>query len=148
MNLFHVWFSFLRPLPPIVFFFQITIRTISLFFLEYVNNCSKYGKWHGNIYNISYPLFADAYTGNYPHAASQCHARLKSKRGFAMLSVDKFPYPLKQTKGNEFITCSNDVCHILKHFCSFKILAIPFLDRIDVYTHCKAYSVASQQLWM
>ena len=39
---------------------------------------------------ISYPLFADADTGIYPHAASQYHARPKAKRGIAMLSVDKF----------------------------------------------------------
>ena len=42
---------------------------------------------------ISYPLFASADTGIYPHAASQYHARPKAKRGIAMLSVDKFPYP-------------------------------------------------------
>ena len=44
---------------------------------------------------ISYPLFADADTGIYPHAASQYHARLNAKRGIARLSVDKFPYPRK-----------------------------------------------------
>ena len=55
---------------------------------------------------ISYPLFADADTGIYPHAASHYHARPKAKRGIAMLSVDKFPYPRKQTRGNEFIPCS------------------------------------------
>ena len=32
---------------------------------------------------ISYPLFADADTGIYPHAASQYHARPKAKRGIA-----------------------------------------------------------------
>ena len=37
---------------------------------------------------ISYPLFADADTGMYPHAASQYHARPTAKRGIAMLSVD------------------------------------------------------------
>ena len=42
---------------------------------------------------ISYPLFADADTGIYPHTALQYHARPKAKRGIAMLSVDKFPYP-------------------------------------------------------
>ena len=47
---------------------------------------------------ISYPLFADADTGIYPHAASQNHARPKPKRGIAMLGVDKFPYPRKQTR--------------------------------------------------
>ena len=55
------------------------------------------------IYIISYPLFADADTGISPDAALQYHARPKAKRGIAMLSVDKFPYPRKQTRGNEFI---------------------------------------------
>ena len=50
---------------------------------------------------ISYPLFADVDTGIHPHAASQYHARPKAKRGIAMLSVDKFPHPRKQTRGNE-----------------------------------------------
>ena len=72
------------------------------------------------MYTISYPLFADADTGIYPHAASQYHARPKAKRGIAMLNVDKFTYPRKQTKGNEFIPCSNNICDILKHFRSFK----------------------------
>ena len=65
-------------------------------------------------YIISYPLFADADMRIYPHAVSQCHARLKAKRDIAMLSVDKFPYLWKQTRGNEFIPCPNDICHILK----------------------------------
>ena len=57
--------------------------------------------WLWYILNIiSCPLFADADTGIYPHAASQYHARLKAKQGIAMLSVDKFPYPWKQIKGN------------------------------------------------
>ena len=77
--------------------------------------------------NISYPLFADADTGIYPHAASQYHARPKAKRGIAMLSVDKFPYPRKQTRGNEFIPCSNNICDILKRFRSFKIPAITLI---------------------
>ena len=77
--------------------------------------------------NISYPLFASADTGIYPHAASQYHARPKAKRGIAMLSVDKFPYPRKQTRGNEFIPCSNNICDILKRFHSFKIPAITLL---------------------
>ena len=47
---------------------------------------------------ISYPLFASADTGIYPHLASQYHARPKAARGIAMLSVDKFPYPRKQTR--------------------------------------------------
>ena len=65
---------------------------------------------------ISDPLFIDADTGIYPHAASQYHARPKAKRGMAMLSGDKFPYPRKQTKDNEFIPCSNDVSWHSKTF--------------------------------
>ena len=76
---------------------------------------------------ISYPLFADADTGIYPHAASQYHARPTAKCGIAMLSVDKFPYPRKQTRGNEFIPCSNNICDILKRFRSFKIPAITLI---------------------
>ena len=56
--------------------------------------------------------------------ASQYHTRPKAKRGIAMLSVDKFPYLRKQTRGNEFIPCSNNICDILKRFRSFKIPAI------------------------
>ena len=47
--------------------------------------------------NISYPLFADADMGIYPHAALQYHTRLKAKRGIVMLSVDKFLYPWDNT---------------------------------------------------
>ena len=65
---------------------------------------------------ISYPLFADADTGIYPHAASQYHAWPSAARGIAMLSVDTFPYPRKQTKGNEIIPCSNDVSSHPKRF--------------------------------
>ena len=75
----------------------------------------------GNSHDIiSYPLFADADSEIYPHAASQYHARPKAKRGIAMLSLDKFPYPRKQTRGNEFIPCSNNICDILNGFRSFK----------------------------
>ena len=74
---------------------------------------------------VSNPLFTDADTGTYPHAASQYRSRSKAKRGIAMLSVDKFPYPRKQTRGNEFIPFSNNSCHILKRFRSFQIPAIP-----------------------
>ena len=76
---------------------------------------------------VSYLLFASADTRIYPHAASQYHARPKAKRGIAMLSVDKFTYPGKQTRGNKFIPWSNDVRHILKCFRSFKTPAIPFI---------------------
>ena len=44
---------------------------------------------------INYPLFASADTGIYQHAASQCRARPKAKRGMTMLSLDKFPYQRK-----------------------------------------------------
>ena len=56
---------------------------------------------------ISYSLLADADTGMYPHAALQYHSRPKAKRGIVMLSVDKFPYPHQQTKGNKFIAYSS-----------------------------------------
>ena len=36
---------------------------------------------------INYPLFADSYTGIYPHAASQYHARPKAMGGIAMLRI-------------------------------------------------------------
>ena len=81
--------------------------------------CGNFDK-HSPLDIISYPLFAHVDTGIFPHAALQYHARAKAKRGIAMLSVDKFPYPHQQTKGNEIIPCSNDVCHILKRFRSFK----------------------------
>ena len=57
--------------------------------------------WHVFIY----PCFADVDMGIYPHAASQYHARPKANRGIAILSVDKFLYPRKHTRGNEFIPC-------------------------------------------
>ena len=84
---------------------------------------------------ISYPLFADADTGIYPHAASQYHAPPKAKRGMAMLSVDKFPYPRKQTMGNEFIPCSSNICDILKRFRSFKIPVITLIWPKSSYKH-------------
>ena len=87
-------------------------------------------------HTISYPLFADADMGIYPHAASLYHARPKAKRGIAMLSVDKFPYPRKQTRGNEFIPCSNNICDILKRFRSFKIPAITLIWPKSSYKQC------------
>ena len=102
-------------------------------------SASHYGweiTYNGNLWDIiSYPLFADADTGIYPHAASQYHARPKAKRGIAMLSVDKFPYPRKQTRGNEFIPCSNNICDILKRFRSFKIPAITLIWPKSPYKH-------------
>ena len=62
-----------------------------------------------DIYDIiSYSFFANVDAGNYPHAASQYHVLPEAKRGIALLSVDKFPYLRKQTRGNEFIPCSKD----------------------------------------
>ena len=92
---------------------------------------------------ISYPLFADADTVIYPHAASQYHARPKAKRGIAMLSVDKFPYPRKQTRGNEFIPCANNICDILKRFRSFKIPAITLIWPKSPYKHSVTRSYRS-----
>ena len=92
---------------------------------------------------ISYPLFADADTGIYPHAAWQYHARPKAKRGIAMLGVDKFPYPRKQTRGNEFIPCSSNICDILKHFRSFKIPAITLIWPNSSYKHSVTRSYRS-----
>ena len=96
-----------------------------------------------NICTISYPLFADADTRFYPHAASQYHARPKAKRGIAMLSVDKFPYPRKQTRGNEFIPCSNNIYDILNHFRSFKIPAITLIWSKSPYKHSVTRSYRS-----
>ena len=49
---------------------------------------------------IRYPLFASADKGIYPHLASQYHAWPLAARGIVMLSVDKFPIPRQQTRGN------------------------------------------------
>ena len=99
--------------------------------------------------NISYPLFADADTGIYPHAASQYRARPKAKRGIAMLSVDKFPYPRKQTKGNEFIPCSNNIFDILKRFRSFKIPGITLIWPESSYKHSvtRSYRSGKESGW-
>ena len=92
---------------------------------------------------ISYPLFADADTGIYPHAALQYHVQPKAKRGIAMLSVDKFPYPREQTRGNEFIPCSNNINDILKRFHSFKIPAITLIWPKSLYKHSVTRSYRS-----
>ena len=92
---------------------------------------------------ISYHLFADPDTGIYPHAASQYHVQPNAKRGIAMLSVDKFPYPRKQTRCNEYIPCSNDVCQILKCFRSFKNSDTPFIWPKSSYK--QSCSIASQR---
>ena len=63
------------------------------------------------------------------------HLYIESGRGIAMLSVDKFPYPRKQTRSNEFIPCSNNICDILKRFRSFKIPAITLIWPKSSYKH-------------
>ena len=92
---------------------------------------------------ISYPLFASGDTGIYPHLASQYHARPLAARGIAMLSVDKVPYPLKQTRGNEFIPCSNNIYDILNRFRSFKIPAITLIWPKSPYKHSVTRSYRS-----
>ena len=56
---------------------------------------------------ISYPLLANAGTGIYPHAARRYHTQPTAQNGIAVLNVDTFLYPQKQTGGNEFIPCWN-----------------------------------------
>ena len=79
----------------------------------------------------------------YPHAALQYHARPRAKRGIAMLSVDKFPCLRKQTRGNEFIPCSNNICDILKRFRSLKIPAITLIWPKSPYKHSVTRSYRS-----
>ena len=100
-------------------------HTISCCNWPLYNETRLYFLWPTN--TISYPLFADVNTWIYPHAGSQYHPRPKAKRGIAMLSVDKFPYPRTQTRGNEFIPCSKNIWHILKRLRSFKIPGIPLI---------------------
>ena len=92
---------------------------------------------------ISYPLFASADTGIYPHLASQYHAWPSAARGIAMLREDKFPYPRKQTRGNEFIPCSNNICDILKRFRGFKIPVIILIWPKSSYKHSVTRSYRS-----
>ena len=121
--------------------FPISTRLTSLALWQ-SNDCPSASK--ATLMNIiSYPLFADADTGIYPHAASQYHARPKAKRGIAMLSVDKFPYPRKQIRGNEFIPCSNNIYDILNHFRSFKIPAVTLIWPKSPYKHSVARSYRS-----
>ena len=107
-----------------------------------LNNTGVFWEFQ-NLCTISYPLFPDEDTGIYPHAASQYHARPKAKRGIAMLSVDKFPYLRKQTRGNEFIPCSNSICDLLKRFRSFKIPAITFIWPKSLHKHSVTRSYRS-----
>ena len=67
----------------------------------------------------------------------------KAKRVIAMLSVDKFPFSRKQTRGNEFIPCSNNICDILKRFRRFKIPAITIIWPESPYKHSVTQSYRS-----
>ena len=70
----------------------------------------------------------------------------KAKHDTVMLSMDKFPYPQKQARGNEFIPCSSDVYHILEGKCTevgiaivmssmMIILFISHADDVKCYIH-------------
>ena len=114
--------------------------------INFLHSLGRWVWWNNEIVEsdiISYPLFADADTGIYPQAASQYHARPKAKCGIAMLSVDKFPYPRKQTRGNEFIPCSNNIYDILNCFRSFKIPAITLIWPKSPYKHSVTRSYRS-----
>ena len=60
-----------------------------------------------------------------------------------MLRVDKFPYPRKQSRGNKFIPCWNNICDILKRFRSFKITAITLIWPKSLYKHSVTRSYRS-----
>ena len=91
--------------PPDSFMYERTQRCrLDLFQCCYAARNYRFWYFNWKVYDIiSYSLFVDADMGIYSHAASQYHTQPKAKHGIAMLSVDKFPYQWKQTKGNEFI---------------------------------------------
>ena len=60
-----------------------------------------------------------------------------------MLSVDKFPYPRKQTRGNEFMPCLNNIYDILKRFRSFKIPDITLIWPKSPHKHSVTWSYPS-----
>ena len=93
------------------FTITVLVYDIALFIFEITGSCpfALHLRLLCLLISFSYPLFPDADTGIHPHAASQYRARPKTNRGIAMLSVDKVPYPQKQTRGNEF--------HILSQTC-------------------------------
>ena len=91
-----------------------------------------------NSANLSWSRFVSCSSSDIHYSQSAnitSSARPKAKRGIAMLSVDRFQYLQKQTRGGEFISCSNDVCHILKRFHSFKI---PDISVIWHKSSCKS----------
>ena len=55
----------------------------------------------------------------------------------------KFPYPRKQTRGNEFIPCSNNIYDILNRFRSFRIPAITLIWPKSPYKHSVTRSYRS-----
>ena len=58
-----------------------------------------------------------AVNGEFPaQMASNAENVSKAKRGIATLSVDKFLYMRKQTRGNKLIPCTNDEYLMLKRF--------------------------------
>ena len=59
-------------------------------------------------------------------------------RNIAMLSVDKFPFPRKKTRDQEFTPCSKFVCHILKRFRGFNSSAITFIWLKSSHKHSVA----------
>ena len=53
-----------------------------------------------------------------------------------------------QTRGNEFIQCWIDFCHVLKCYCSFKIPAIPFIWPKSLYKRSIALVTSQkQEMW-
>ena len=133
---------------------RITIYWLTQWYYHWIN-CKNFSHKHLHVatlifkciykrnYFISYPSFAYADTGIYPHLASQYQAWPSAARGIAMLRVDKFPYPRKQTRGNEFIPCSNSICDILKRFRSFKIPAITVIWLKSPHKHSVTRSYRS-----
>ena len=71
---------------------------------------------------ISHPLFIDVDMGIYPHIAISRVA--ESHAWYAMLSVDKFQYPRKQTRVNKLIPWSKRCIFNAKRFHSFNITAM------------------------
>ena len=70
---------------------------------------------------VNYLLFVSTDTGIYTHTKHGNATRGRSPS--VVLRCSRWinsPYPRKQTKYNEFILCSSDVCHILNMFTALK----------------------------
>ena len=63
--------------------------------------------------------------------------------GILLVTPCLLTYPRKQTRGNEFIPCSNNICDILKRFRSFKITAITLIWPKSSYKHSVTRSYRS-----